>query len=99
MAQVKEFYNKLPEGDQKAQFNNPEGAKTIWQFLESQSSPQAEKTTRRKPGSTLNPVSKKAPAQDLIKRSEILAMDDKTYKFNLSRINRAYQEGRVIDDV
>jgi hypothetical protein len=96
MEQVRTFYQGLPEADRE-QFNTPEGAKVIWSHLE-KTSPNAssvgKKTAR---GGNVRPSRQQAP-KDLIKRSDILAMDDKTYQANLPRITAAYREGRVLDN-
>lgn len=90
---VKEFYQTLPE-DQREQFNNPEGAKAIWQHLEKNQP--AQKAKPKRAASTFSKP-QTAPKQEIIKRSEILAMDNATYKANYARITKAFAEGRVVD--
>lgn len=96
MEQVKAFYNTLPEGD-RDQFNSPEGAKVIWSHLE-KTNPQAKNVGKSTRGGNVRPTRSQQAPKEVIKRSEILAMDDKTYKANLQRITAAYREGRVLDN-
>ena len=96
MTAVKEFYGSLPEGDRE-QFNSPEGAKVIWNHLQS-TSPQYKNVGKSTRGGNVRPTRNAQPPKEVIKRSEILAMDDKTYKANLQRITAAYREGRVLDN-
>jgi len=97
MEVVRSFYNKLPE-EGKDQYNSVEGAIAIWDFLtktgqaktsSSKSTPQAVSRIKQ---ATL-------PQPELIKKSDILRMDERTYKANLPKITQAFREGRVIDDV
>lgn len=96
MEQVKAFYNTLPEGD-RDQFNSPEGAKVIWSHLE-KTNPQAKNVGKSTRGGNVRPTRSQQVPKEVIKRSEILAMDDKTYRANLQRITAAYREGRVLDN-
>ena len=96
MEKVREFYNGLPEGDRE-QFNSPEGAKVIWSHLE-KTNPQAKNVGKSTRGGNVRPTRNQQAPKEVIKRSEILAMDDKTYKANLQRITAAYREGRVLDN-
>jgi hypothetical protein len=93
---VKEFYNTLPENSRE-QFNNPQGAVAIWNHLEKTGkvAPSTSRSGRAKSSVRSSPT--KPPAADLLKRSDILAMDDNTYRANYARISKAFQEGRVID--
>lgn len=94
---VKEFYNTLPE-DGREQFNNPQGAVAIWNHLEKTGkvvSPSTPRSGRAK--SSVRSSVSKPPAAEMLKRSDILKMDDKTYQENYARISKAFQEGRVID--
>lgn len=96
MEQVKAFYNSLPEGD-RDQFNSPEGAKVIWSHLE-KTNPQAKNVGKSTRGGNVRPTRNQQAPKEVIKRSDILAMDDKTYKANINRITAAYREGRVLDN-
>lgn len=94
---VKEFYNTLPE-DGREQFNNPQGAIAIWNHLEKTGSVQSPSTPRSgRAKSSVRSSASKLPVAEMLKRSDILAMDDKTYQANYARISKAFQEGRVID--
>jgi hypothetical protein len=94
MTAVKEFYNTLPE-DKQPEFNSIEGAKAIWEHLSKTTG--SKKSTTAKAGG-----SKKAPAQpsqkNFIKKSEILGMDEATYRRRLPEINKAFFEGRVLEN-
>lgn len=96
LSQVREFYGQLPEGE-RDKFNTPEGAKAIWNHLVKQ----GQAKTERSPNSTRRAargVQKQAPAkQELMKRSDILAMDEATYQRNFAAITKAFREGRVVD--
>lgn len=96
MEKVREFYNGLPEGDRE-QFNSPEGAKVIWSHLE-KTNPQAKNVGKSTRGGNVRPTRNQQAPKEVIKRSEILAMDDSTYKKNIHRITAAYREGRVLDN-
>ena len=96
MEKVREFYNGLPEGDRE-QFNSPEGAKVIWSHLE-KTNPQAKSVGKSTRGGNVRPTCNQQAPKEVIKRSDILAMDDKTYKANIQRITAAYREGRVLDN-
>jgi hypothetical protein len=93
---VKEFFGTLPE-DSREQFNTPQGAIAIWNHLEKTGkvAPSTQRSGRAK--SSVRSSTSKPPAAELLKRSEILAMDDNTYRANYARISKAFQEGRVID--
>lgn len=93
---VKEFFSTLPE-DSREQFNNPQGAIAIWNHLEKTGKvvPSTPRSGRAK--SSVRSGASKPPAAELLKRSDILAMDDSTYRANYARISKAFQEGRVID--
>lgn len=97
IGQVKEFYNTLPENSRE-QFNNPQGAVAIWNHLAQNGKVQSPSTSRsgRAKSSVRSSVSK-PPAAEIIKRSDILSMDDNTYRANYARITKAFSEGRVID--
>lgn len=92
--QVKEFYASLPE-DGRQQFNSVEGALAIWEHLQKQNT--TSKSTKVKPGGS----SKKTPAKaaEVIKKSDVLRMDDATFRANAHRINQAVLEGRFLEDV
>lgn len=95
MTQVKEFYGTLPEGERE-KFNSVEGAKAIWNHLQKTGSASVPKASRR---ATRN-VRQQAPStpkQELIKRSDILKMDEQTYMQQLPAITKAFREGRVVD--
>lgn len=95
IAQVKEFYNGLPEGDRE-KFNSAEGAKVIWNHISKQNT---QETGKRQPR-TRNSVrtqAKQPNVPQLLTKSDILAMDDATYQRELPNITRAYREGRVVD--
>lgn len=94
ISQVKEFYQSLPE-DGRQQFNSVEGALAIWEHLQKQNT--TSKSTKVKPGGS----SKKAPvkAAEVIKKSDVLKMDDATFRANAHRINQAVLEGRFLEDV
>jgi hypothetical protein len=98
MEAIKSFYQTLPE-EGREQFNSVEGAIAIWDHLIKTG--QAKPTTANKP--TPSAFSRTKPSQkpklDIIKKSEILRMDKATYQANLPRITKAFQEGRVVDDV
>lgn len=97
MAQVKEFYSKLPEGERE-KFNSPEGAKAIWNHLSKTSEATAPKTSRRSSTRSVRSQPQlQAPKQELIKRSDILKMDEQTYMQQLPAITKAFREGRVVD--
>ncbi len=97
LSQVKEFYGTLPEGERE-KFNSPEGAKAIWNHLVKQ----GQATNERSPNSTRRAArgvrkTTSAPVQELIKRSDILSMDEATYQRSLPAITKAFREGRVVD--
>jgi hypothetical protein len=98
MEAIKSFYQTLPE-EGREQFNSVEGAMAIWDHL--LKTGQAKPTMNNKP--TASAFSRTKPSQkpklDIIKKSEILRMDKATYQANLPRITKAFQEGRVVDDV
>lgn len=97
MAQVKEFYGKLPEGERE-KFNSPEGAKAIWNHLSKTGEATVPKASRRNATrSVRQQPSTQAPKQELIKRSDILKMDEQTYMQQLPAITKAFREGRVVD--
>jgi hypothetical protein len=97
MEAVREFYAQLPE-DGRDQFNSVEGAVAIWEYLKKTGQAPAEAT--RKPTQTVSRIKQAtAPRMELIKKSDILRMDDQTYKANLPKITKAFREGRVVDDV
>jgi hypothetical protein len=93
MASVREFYEKLPEAD-RGQFDNPAGAVAIWNHLE-KNSPRKSSSTKRRGNVRTAPA---APAQEFIKRSQILAMNDAELRANYGRINAAYRENRVLEN-
>ncbi len=97
LSQVKEFYGTLPEGERE-KFNSPEGAKAIWNHLVKQ----GQATNERSPNSTRRAArgvrkTTTAPVQEIIKRSDILSMDEATYQRSLPAITKAFREGRVVD--
>jgi hypothetical protein len=93
ITQVKTFYESLPEGE-RDKFNSPEGAKAIWNHLVKQATKAPNRSRRASRGvQTQAP----APKQELIKRSDILAMDEATYQRSLPAITKAFREGRVVD--
>lgn len=97
LSQVKEFYGTLPEGE-RDKFNSPEGAKAIWNHLVKQ----GQATNERSPNSTRRATrgvrkTTSAPVQEIIKRSDILSMDEATYQRSLPAITKAFREGRVVD--
>lgn len=94
MSQVRNFFKTLPEGGQ-AQFNSVEGAVAIWNHLQQTGAPQ-KKTSGVRPSSK---TTKAAPKADVIRKSEVLRMDDRTLRANAARINQAVIEGRFIEDV
>jgi hypothetical protein len=99
MEAIKSFYQTLPE-EGREQFNSVEGAMAIWDHLikTGQTTPTMAKPPTASAFSRTKPSSSK-PKLDIIKKSEILRMDKATYQANLPRITKAFQEGRVIDDV
>ncbi len=97
LSQVKEFYGTLPEGERE-KFNSPEGAKAIWNHLVKQ----GQATNERSPNSTRRAArgvrkTTSTPVQEIIKRSDILSMDEATYQRSLPAITKAFREGRVVD--
>lgn len=96
MAQVKEFYSSLPEGERE-KFNSPEGAKAIWNHLEKNGQTQVPKASRRSSTRSVRAPQPSTPKQELIKRSDILKMDEQTYMQQLPAITKAFREGRVVD--
>lgn len=96
LSQVKEFYGTLPEGE-RDKFNSPEGAKAIWNHLVKQGQAKETNAPNRTRRATRT-VAKQTPAkQELLKKSDILAMDEATYMRELPNITRAYREGRVVE--
>lgn len=97
IAQVKEFFGTLPETERE-RFNSAEGAKAIWNHLQKQGKAQ-ETTSDRGRGTrttrTTRPV--KPATVELLKRSDILQMDEATYQRELPRITKAFRENRVVD--
>jgi hypothetical protein len=94
MTSVKEFYSSLPE-EGREQFNSPEGAVAIWNHL----SANAPKTTKRSGNKVRGAVnSTPAPPKFDYKRSQINAMDTTTLQKNWSSINKAYLNGRILED-
>lgn len=95
MQQVLSFYSNLPE-DSRAQFNSVEGAKAIWNHLAQQqpTTKSTAKSSAKSRGSFNKPPTQKAKVWT---ESEILAMDDTTYRANYGEITRAYMEGRVVE--
>jgi hypothetical protein len=97
MEVVRAFYNKLPE-EGKDQYNSVEGAIAIWDFLTKTG--QAKATSSKPTPQAVSRIKQAAlPQPELIKKSDILRMDERTYKANLPKITQAFREGRVIDDV
>jgi hypothetical protein len=97
LAQVKEFFGTLPEGE-RDKFNTAEGAKAIWNHLVKQgqaSGKQTPNSTRRAARGVRQAT--QAPAQEIIKRGDILKMDEATYQRSLPLITKAFREGRVVD--
>jgi hypothetical protein len=92
---VKEFYNGLPEG-KREQFNTPEGVKAIWNHLE-KSAPADNKKTKRTRGTLSKAKGRQQP--EMLKRSDIIAMDDATYRKNYRKINEAFAQNRIIEDI
>jgi hypothetical protein len=95
MGQVKEFYQSLPE-DSRGQFNSVEGAAAIWNHLNKDKNTTSKKTKVKPGGSSSTSPSKTA---EIIKKSDVLRMDDQTFKANAARINKAVLEGRFVEDV
>jgi hypothetical protein len=93
MSQVREFYNTLPE-EGKARYNSVDGARAIWEHIGKNQAVKT-KTTVRPGGKSTTPP--KPPVA--FKKSEILAMSPADYARKLPQINKAWQEGRVIEDV
>lgn len=97
MTQVREFYKTLPE-DKQPEFNNPEGAKAIWEHLEKTNPSKKKSSTVSKVGSSKKPTTTAKP-KEFIKKSEILRMSAAEHQRRLPEINLAWQQGRVIEDV
>jgi hypothetical protein len=91
---VKEFYNSLPE-EGREQFNSPEGAVAIWNHI-SANAPKAAKRSGNKTRGAVN-APPATPKFDY-KRSQINAMDTATLQKNWSSINKAYLNGRILED-
>jgi hypothetical protein len=94
MSQIRDFFKQLPE-DGQAQFNSVEGAVAIWNHLQQTGAPQ-KKTSGVRPSSK---TTRAQPKAEVIKKSEVLRMDDRTLRANAARINKAVIEGRFIEDV
>lgn len=94
MGKVREFYETLPE-EGKPQFNNVDGAIAIWNHISGQQ-PAQKKTTLSRPSRS---ASAKQPAVDVVKKSDVLRMNNKEYVANAARIQKAVLEGRFVEDV
>lgn len=95
MSQVRDFYKTLPE-DGQSQFNSVEGAVAIWNHLQTSNAPQKKTTTAVRPATK---TTKAQPAKDIIRKSEVLRMNDQQLRANAARINKAVLEGRFVEDV
>jgi hypothetical protein len=98
MEAIKGFYQTLPE-EGREQFNSVEGALAIWDHLIKTGQAKPTTTNKTTPSSFSRTKPSTTPKLDIIKKSEILRMDKATYQANLPRITKAFQEGRVVDDV
>jgi predicted metal-dependent peptidase len=96
MVQIKDFYGTLPEGE-RDKFNSVEGAKAIWNHLLKQGQATTPKQSTRRATRSVRQATAQAPKQELIKRSDILKMDEQTYMQQLPAITKAFREGRVVD--
>jgi len=96
MTQVKQFYSTLPEGERE-KFNSVEGAKAIWNHLQKTGVASVPKVQRRATRSVRQQPSAQAPKQELLRRADILKMDEQTYLQQLPAITKAFREGRVVD--
>lgn len=96
MTQIREFYGTLPEGERE-KFNSPEGAKVIWNHLQKTGVASAPNPSARRATRNVRSTQPSAPKQELIRRSDILKMDEQTYMQQLPAITKAFREGRVVD--
>lgn len=96
MTQVKEFYGTLPEGERE-KFNSVEGAKAIWNHLQKTGVATVPKASSRRATRSVRAPQPSTPKQELLKRSDILKMDEQTYMQQLPAITKAFREGRVVD--
>ena len=96
---VREFYNGLPE-DGREKFNSPEGAKAIWNHIsKNDSNTTKKKAPNRNKGTLGKSPSSRGKKPELIKRSDILKMNDDDYQKNYRRITKAFAENRIIEDI
>jgi len=99
ITQVREFYNGLPE-DGREKFNSPEGAKAIWNHISKNDVQETKKKSpNRKKGTLGKSPNARGKKPELIKRSDILKMNDEDYGKNYGRITKAFAENRIIEDV
>lgn len=96
MNEVREFFSTLPE-DKQSQFDNVEGAISIWQHL-NKDKPE-NKQTRNKMSKASTTGVKKATVQTkpFYSRQQILNMSKAEYDKNLPDIQAAYFDGRITD--
>lgn len=93
MSEIREFYKSLPEEGQD-QFNSVEGAVAIWNHLNKQ-----KPTTKTSVKAVAKTTSKPKNVKPTYKRSEINRMPQNEYRQRVGEINRAFLEGRIIEDV
>lgn len=95
MSEVREFFQKLPE-DKQSDFDNVEGAMSIWNYLQSQKTdePKSNKIAKVR-GKSTNVTSQ--PTKRIYTRSEIVGMSKEDYNKARADINQAYFEGRIVD--
>lgn len=95
MSEVREFFQKLPE-DKQSDFDNVEGAMSIWNYLQSQKpdEPKSNKIVKVR-GKSTNVTSQ--PTKRIYTRSEIVGMSKEDYNKARADINQAYFEGRIVD--
>ena len=95
MTEVRDFFQKLPE-DKQSEFDNVEGAMSIWNYLQSQK-PEETKSNKidKVRGKKTNVASQ--PTKRIYTRSEIVGMSKDEYNKVRADINQAYFEGRIVD--
>ena len=96
ITQVREMYNSLPE-EGREQFNSVEGAAAIWDFISKQNSGQTTVSKAAKPQASKT-TTKQQPKAQVYKRSYFDSMSKEDYKRNLPLMQKAFLEGRIIED-